>query len=104
MHLPPKMALPTTPIKAITFTFSLASALAAALAGSLNAEEIQRGLIYPKIERVRDASVIVAREVMKSARRAGVSMVPEAQWIEWEEWGDVELERWIKAQVYDPKW
>ena len=30
---------------------------AAALAGSLNAEEVQKGLIYPRIERVRDAQV-----------------------------------------------
>jgi malate dehydrogenase (oxaloacetate-decarboxylating)(NADP+) len=77
---------------------------AAALAGSLNSEEIRRGLIYPKIERVRDASVIVAREVMKCARREGVSMLPEETWIEWEEWGDVALTAWIKKQVYDPKW
>lgn len=77
---------------------------AAALAGSLNSEEIHQGLIYPRIERVRDASVIVAREVMKSARRDGVSMLPDATWTEWEEWGDVALTTWIKRQVYDPKW
>jgi len=45
----------------------------AALASSLNAEEIHKGLIYPRIERVRDASLIIAREVMKAARRDGVS-------------------------------
>jgi malate dehydrogenase (oxaloacetate-decarboxylating)(NADP+) len=75
---------------------------AAALAGCLNNEEIKMGLIYPKIHRVRDASVVVAREVMKSARRGGVSELPEAQWNEWEEWGDVALTSWIKGQVYDP--
>lgn len=76
---------------------------AAALAGCLNSEEIQMGLIYPKIERVRDASVAVAREVMKSARRGGVSCLSDEQWAEWEEWGDVALTNWIKAQVYDPR-
>jgi malate dehydrogenase (oxaloacetate-decarboxylating)(NADP+) len=75
---------------------------AAALAGSLNAEEVQKGLIYPRIERVRDASLIVAREVMKAARRDGVSDVSEEQWIEWEEWGDVSLERYIKERIYNP--
>jgi malate dehydrogenase (oxaloacetate-decarboxylating)(NADP+) len=76
---------------------------AAALAGSLNADEIHKGLIYPRIERVRDASLIVAREVMKAARRDGVSQLPEEQWLEWEEWGDLALDKYIKAHIYDPE-
>lgn len=76
---------------------------AAALAQTLNEEEIKMGLIYPKIGRVRDASVVVAREVMKCARRDGVSNLPENVWAQWEEWGDVALDQWIKERVYDPK-
>ncbi|KAH6641599.1 hypothetical protein F5144DRAFT_564127 [Chaetomium tenue] len=76
---------------------------AAALAGSLNAEEVQKGLIYPRIDRVRDASLIVAREVMKASRRDGVSQLPEEQWLEWEEWGDPALDKYIKARIYDPE-
>lgn len=76
---------------------------AAALAGSLNSKEIQMGRIYPEIHRVRDASVTVAREVMKAARREGVSRLDNALWEEWEEWGDVALDAWIKSKVYDPK-
>ncbi|KFY16786.1 hypothetical protein V491_05228, partial [Pseudogymnoascus sp. VKM F-3775] len=75
---------------------------AAALSGCLNSEEIAKGLIYPHISRVRDASAVVAREVMKCARRDGVSELPEETWNEWEEWGDVALTAWIKEQVYDP--
>jgi malate dehydrogenase (oxaloacetate-decarboxylating)(NADP+) len=75
---------------------------AAALAGCLNSEEIQKGLIYPNIERVRDASIVVAREVMKAARREGVSTLPESQWLEWEEWGDVALTSFIKQRIYNP--
>jgi len=88
--------------KASRVTDSMVYTSAAALSECLNREEIRMGLIYPKIERVRAASVIVAREVMKCARRDGVSMLPEEQWIEWEEWGDVALMAWIKGQVYDP--
>lgn len=76
---------------------------AAALAQTLNEEEIGMGLIYPKIGRVRDASVVVAREVMKCARRDGVSNLPDNVWAQWEEWGDVALDQWIKERVYDPK-
>lgn len=76
---------------------------ASALANCLNADEIAKGLIYPRIERVREASVIIAREVMKAARREGVSTLPEALWNEWEEWGDVALTSYIRQRVYEPR-
>jgi malate dehydrogenase (oxaloacetate-decarboxylating)(NADP+) len=99
----PGLGLGAILAKASRVTDGMVYTSAAALSGCLNKEELQMGLIYPKIERVRDASVIVAREVMKSARREGVSLLPEETWIEWEEWGDVALTAWIKGQVYDPK-
>lgn len=77
-------------------------AAAAALAGCLNAAELLQGRIYPELGRVRDASLVVAREVMKAARLEGVSGLEEARWAEWEEWGDVALEAWIKKGLYDP--
>ncbi|KAK4104975.1 hypothetical protein N658DRAFT_196296 [Parathielavia hyrcaniae] len=89
--------------KASRVTDNMIYTSAAALAGSLNAEEIHKGLIYPRIERVRDASLIVAREVMKAARLDGVSQLPEEQWIEWEEWGDPALDKYIKSRIYDPQ-
>ncbi|KAL2136373.1 hypothetical protein VTI74DRAFT_4017 [Chaetomium olivicolor] len=89
--------------KASRITDNMIYTSAAALSGSLNAEEIHKGLIYPRVERVRDASLIVAREVMKAARRDGVSELPEEQWLEWEEWGDAVLDKYIKSKIYDPK-
>ncbi|KAK4114432.1 hypothetical protein N656DRAFT_704602 [Canariomyces notabilis] len=89
--------------KASRVTDNMIYTSAAALAGSLNADEIHKGLIYPRIERVRDASIIVAREVMKAARRDGVSQLAEEQWLEWEEWGDLALDKYIKARIYDPQ-
>ncbi|KUI61170.1 NADP-dependent malic enzyme [Cytospora mali] len=89
--------------KASKVTDSMIYESAAALAGSLDADEVENGLIYPRIERVRDASVIVAREVMKAARRDGVSTLPEAQWAEWEKSGDAAIDAFIKSRVYDPQ-
>ncbi|CAN8095495.1 unnamed protein product [Discula destructiva] len=89
--------------KASKITDEMIYTSAAALAGSLNADEIHKGLIYPRIERVREASIIVAREVMKAARREGVSELSEEQWNEWEEWGDVALTKYIKSRIYDPR-
>lgn len=88
--------------KATRVTDDMVYTSADALSKSLNADEVHKGLIYPRIERVREASLIVAREVMKTARRNGVSTLPEEQWIEWEEWGDVALMNYIKKRVYDP--
>ena len=88
--------------KATRVTDEMTYTSAAALADSLNAEELYKGLIYPRIERVREASIIVAREVMKAARREGVSALPEEQWVEWEEWGDVALTKYITQHIYDP--
>ncbi|KAI1438743.1 hypothetical protein GGR50DRAFT_637608 [Xylaria sp. CBS 124048] len=88
--------------KASKVTDDMVYTSAAALSEALDAEEIQRGLIYPRIERVRDANIIIAREVMKAARRDGVSTLPEEQWEEWEEWGDVALTKYITDRIYDP--
>ncbi|KAI5461236.1 hypothetical protein BGZ63DRAFT_355810 [Mariannaea sp. PMI_226] len=98
----PGLGLGAILAKASRVTDEMVYISAAALAESLNADEIQKGLIYPRIERVRDASVVVAREVMKAARRGGVSELPESQWTEWEEWGDVALNNYIKQHIYEP--
>ncbi|KAI1498221.1 NADP-dependent malic enzyme [Biscogniauxia marginata] len=98
----PGLGLGAILAKASRVTDEMVYISAASLAESLNAEEIHKGLIYPNIERVRDASVVVAREVMKAARREGVSTLPDEQWVEWEEWGDVDLTKYIKDRVYDP--
>ncbi|KAH6689622.1 NADP-dependent malic enzyme [Plectosphaerella plurivora] len=98
----PGLGLGAILAKATRITDEMVYTSAASLAESLNSEEIHKGLIYPAIERVRDASLIVCREVMKAARREGVSELPEEQWVEWEEWGDVALTAYIKEKMYDP--
>ncbi|KAI1375153.1 hypothetical protein F4677DRAFT_423301 [Hypoxylon crocopeplum] len=98
----PGLGLGAILAKASKITDEMVYISASSLSESLNAEEIHKGLIYPRIERVRDASVVVAREVMKAARREGVSTLPDEQWVEWEEWGDVALTKFIKERIYDP--
>lgn len=98
----PGLGLGAILAKASRVTDEMVYISASSLADSLNAEEIRMGLIYPRIERVREASVVVAREVMKAARRDGVSELPDSQWAEWEEWGDVALTAYIKQRIYNP--
>ncbi|MCJ1442075.1 MAG: hypothetical protein MMC23_002567 [Stictis urceolatum] len=103
VYIFPGLGLGSILAKATRVTDEMIYASAAALAGSLNTKEIRRGLIYPEVERVREASVVVAREVMKAARREGVSKLSANLWEDWEEWGDVALDAWIKTQVYEPR-
>ena len=98
----PGLGLGAILAKASRVTDNMVYTSAQALSECLNADEVHKGLIYPRIERVRDASLAVAREVMKAARRDGVSELPEAQWVEWEEWGDVALNQFVKERMYDP--
>jgi malate dehydrogenase (oxaloacetate-decarboxylating)(NADP+) len=98
----PGLGLGAILAKATRVTDEMVYMSADALAKSLNADEVHQGLIYPRIDRVRESSLVVAREVMKAARRGGVSDLPEEQWVEWEEWGDVALMNFIKQRVYDP--
>ncbi|QSZ31493.1 hypothetical protein DSL72_001060 [Monilinia vaccinii-corymbosi] len=104
VYIFPGLGLGAILARASRVTDAMVYQSADALSRCLDREELRLGLIYPKIERVRDASVVVAREVMKAARRDGVSGLSEKLWEEWEEWGDVALESWIRKQVYDPRW
>ncbi|EFX05206.1 NADP-dependent malic enzyme [Grosmannia clavigera kw1407] len=103
VYIFPGLGLGAILAKAKRITDDMVYTSADSLAHSLSADEVEQGLIYPRIERVREASLVVAREVMKAARRDNVSALPEEQWIEWEEWGDVALDKFIKASVYDPR-
>lgn len=103
VYIFPGLGLGAILAKCTRVTDAMVYTSAAALSGCLNSDEIRRGLIYPTIDRVRDASVVVAREVMKMARKEGVSALEEDVWMEFEEWGDVALTAWIKKQTYDPK-
>ncbi|KOS18621.1 NADP-dependent malic enzyme [Escovopsis weberi] len=98
----PGLGLGAILAKATRITDEMVYASAAALAGSLSAQERSRGLIYPTIDRVREASISVAAEVIKAARRDGVSELPEPLWREWEEWGDAALTSYIRKSVYEP--
>ncbi|KAG5992938.1 hypothetical protein E4U43_003617 [Claviceps pusilla] len=98
----PGLGLGAILAKASRITDNMVYTSAEALAGTLNSDELHKGLIYPRIERVREASITVAREVMKAARREGVSQLDEQRWHEWEEWGDVALTAYIKQHIYNP--
>lgn len=83
--------------KAARITDNMIYALGKALSRALNVDEIARGLIYPDISRIWEVSVIVARDVMRTAQEDKVDRD-----IVIRDMSDADFEAWIKARMYDP--
>jgi malate dehydrogenase (oxaloacetate-decarboxylating)(NADP+) len=94
----PGIGLGTILCEAAHVTESMIYASAAGLAASLNATEKARGDLYPELPRVREVSVIVAREVIRAAQKEGVDRKKTLQFM-----SDAELDAYIRSKMYDPK-
>jgi malate dehydrogenase (oxaloacetate-decarboxylating)(NADP+) len=54
-------------------------------------------MLYPEITRIREVSVVVAREVIRQAQRERLDREKSIR-----DLSDDELDAWIKARMYDP--
>ncbi|KAF3940718.1 hypothetical protein ABW19_dt0203407 [Dactylella cylindrospora] len=72
-------------------------ASAESLAASLTPEERADGLLYPRINRIREVSAIVALGVVRAAERNHVARNPEIIGMD-----DETLVEYIKGKMYDP--
>lgn len=54
-------------------------------------------MLYPEITRIREVSVIVAREVIRQAQRERLDREKSIR-----DLSNKELDEWIKARMYDP--
>ncbi|KAH8925503.1 malate dehydrogenase [Atractiella rhizophila] len=80
-----------------TIPKSLIQIAAMALAASLTPEEKSKGLIYPELERIRDISAEIAREVIRGAQDEEVDRNSKLRDME-----DPELNEYIRAKMYHP--
>jgi malate dehydrogenase (oxaloacetate-decarboxylating)(NADP+) len=78
-------------------TDSMIYASATGLSNSLTSEEKKAGSIYPALDRIREISLSVARDVIRAAQKEGVDKKKELQWL-----SDPELEEYIAQRMYDP--
>ncbi len=69
-----------------------------ALSTALNTAEAAASRLYPELERIRDVSVIVAREVIRTAQRQGLDREERIR-----DMNDSELDSWIRGRMYDPR-
>lgn len=97
MYVFPGIGLGTILSKAVKVTDSMIYASGAALSKALTAEEIDIGLLYPDITRIRQVSVVVARQVIRAAQEAGVDRETGLRTM-----NDAGLDAWIKARMYNP--
>lgn len=70
MYIFPGIGLGALLAKASSVTDSMVEQASIALAGSLDADERAAGLIYPRIDRIRDISATIALAVVRAAQDA----------------------------------
>ncbi|KAK2762657.1 hypothetical protein FQN54_000831 [Arachnomyces sp. PD_36] len=97
MYVFPGIGLGTILSKSVEVSQSMIYASAEALSTALTPEEIDMGLLYPDITRIRDVSVTVARGVIRAAQEAKVDRETGIRGL-----SDSELEMWIRSKMYKP--
>ncbi|WEW57880.1 NAD-dependent malate dehydrogenase [Emydomyces testavorans] len=97
MYVFPGIGLGTILSKAVEITDTMIYASAEALSKALTSEEIEDGLLYPDITRIREVSVLVARGVIRAAQAAKVDRETGIR-----SFSDGDLDSWIKARMYNP--
>lgn len=97
MYVFPGIGLGTVLCEAAHVTDAMIYASATGVAKAVTPEERAKGWLYPELARIRDISVIVARDVIRAAQKEGVDRNKKLQWL-----SDIELEKFIRDRMYDP--
>lgn len=97
MYVFPGIGLGTILSKAVEVTDTMIYASGEAVAEALTPDEIELGLLYPDITRIRQVSTVVARKVIRAAQEAKVDRETALRNMD-----DDELDSWIKSRMYDP--
>ncbi|PMD49197.1 malic enzyme, NAD binding domain-containing protein [Hyaloscypha bicolor E] len=97
MYVFPGIGLGAILCKAIHITQEMIYTSAVALSTAINTNEINAGRLYPELDRIREVSVIVAREVIREAQRQGVDREKSIRNL-----SDSQLDVFIRSRMYDP--
>lgn len=93
----PGLGLGAILARATSVTDSMVEAASLALANSLTTDERAAGLIYPRLERIREISVVIAAGVVREAQKRGVDAHKALRAM-----GDAELHAWVRARMWQP--
>jgi len=97
MYVFPGIGLGSILCKATLISQEMIYTSAVALSTAINTNEINAGRLYPELDRIREVSVIVAREVIREAQRQGLDREKSIRNL-----SDPELDAWIRSRMYDP--
>ena len=82
--------------KASSVTDAMVEASSLGLARSLTKDEEGEGLVYPRIERIRDISAQIAVDVIRAVQKAGVSHNTVLK-----DEGDEDLKMWVVSKMWN---
>ncbi|RKF59518.1 NADP-dependent malic enzyme [Erysiphe neolycopersici] len=97
MYVFPGIGLGSILCKAILINQDMIYTSATALSTTLSTEEFADGKLYPNIDRIREVSVVVAREVIREAQRHGLDREDSIRNLT-----NTQLDNWIRDRMYDP--
>lgn len=72
-------------------------AAAIAINAAINQDELEKGMLYPDITRIREVSVTVARQVIRQAQKQKLDGEKSIRSLT-----DSQMDAWIKERMYDP--
>lgn len=97
MYVFPGLGLGSLLSRSRSVSDGMVEAAALGLASSLTQEERKEDLVYPRLERIREISAIVAHAVMRQAQREGIDDAVNLRKLD-----DGALLRHIKAKMWNP--
>lgn len=98
MYIFPGLGLGTILCQASKVTDAMILTASESLASCVTEEEFSRGLLYPDVSRIRDVSLVIARDVIKTAQADGVDGRMDLRSM-----SNQELEGFIKSKIYNPE-
>jgi len=97
MYIFPGLGLGGILAKSVNVTDSMIEASSLGLADSLTPEERSQGLIYPRIERIREISALITMKVIRAAQAAGVDRTPDLR-----KMSDTEIIKFVETKMWKP--
>ncbi|KAJ7240589.1 hypothetical protein C8J57DRAFT_1562707 [Mycena rebaudengoi] len=97
MYIFPGLGLGAILARCSSVTDSMVEASSLGLANSLTPDEDAAGLLYPQIERIREISAGIAKEVIRAAQAAGVDRHEELRAM-----NDDELLKFVEDKMWNP--
>ncbi|TFK38172.1 hypothetical protein BDQ12DRAFT_684090 [Crucibulum laeve] len=97
MYIFPGLGLGAIIARVTQVTDSMVEASSLGLAGAVSDEERSKGLLYPRIERIREISAFIAKEVIRAAQKAGVDRSTDLRSM-----SDAELITFINGKMWNP--